>query len=98
MLILIPTVQFLGSVLLLMRQVKAKGIPCSDDFSLNATLGDPVKIRSWNIAGLPTDAFSVDNGIIISNARRWPLMIDPQGIATLTNCLYISRPVRAPGL
>jgi len=63
-----------------MVQVKAKGIPCSDDFSLNATLGDAVKIRSWNIAGLPTDAFSVDNGIIISNARRWPLMIDPQGL------------------
>ena len=62
-------------------QVKEKGIPCSDEFSMNATLGDPVKIRSWNIAGLPTDAFSVDNGIIISNARRYPLMIDPQGLS-----------------
>ena len=70
-------------------QVKEKGIPCSEDFSLNATLGDPVKIRSWNIAGLPTDAFSVDNGIIISNARRWPLMIDPQGLTTLRNQPYV---------
>jgi hypothetical protein len=59
--------------------VRLKGIPCSDEFALISTLGDPVKIRSWNIAGLPTDAFSVDNGIIISNSRRWPLMIDPQG-------------------
>uniref|UniRef100_A0A8C2TNL6 Dynein axonemal heavy chain 12 n=1 Tax=Coturnix japonica TaxID=93934 RepID=A0A8C2TNL6_COTJA len=45
------------------------------------TLGDPIKIRSWNIAGLPTDVFSVDNGVIVENSRRWPLMIDPQGQA-----------------
>uniref|UniRef100_A0A669QA40 Dynein axonemal heavy chain 7 n=1 Tax=Phasianus colchicus TaxID=9054 RepID=A0A669QA40_PHACC len=57
---------------------KVKNIPCSDDFSLMTTLGEPVKIRAWNIAGLPSDTFSVDNGIIIS---RWPLMIDPQGQA-----------------
>ncbi|XP_068804373.1 dynein axonemal heavy chain 7 isoform X1 [Struthio camelus] len=60
---------------------KTKDIPCSDDFSLTNTLGEPVKIRAWNIAGLPSDTFSIDNGIITSNARRWPLMIDPQGQA-----------------
>ena len=56
-----------------------KAIPCSKSFSVSATLGEPVKIRAWNIAGLPVDSFSVENGIIISNSRRWPLMIDPQG-------------------
>ncbi|XP_009641827.1 dynein heavy chain 7, axonemal [Egretta garzetta] len=60
---------------------KTKDIPCSEDFSLTNTLGEPVEIRAWNIAGLPSDMFSIDNGIIISNARRWPLMIDPQGQA-----------------
>ena len=40
-------------------------IPCSHDFSVTGTLGDPVKIRDWNIAGLPTDSFSIENGIII---------------------------------
>jgi len=55
-------------------------IPCSKVFSVNATLGEPVKTRAWNIAGLPVDAFSVDNGIIVHNSRRWPLMIDPQGM------------------
>ncbi|XP_026707995.1 dynein heavy chain 7, axonemal [Athene cunicularia] len=60
---------------------KTKDIPCSDDFSLTNILGEPVQIRAWNIAGLPSDTFSIDNGIIISNARRWPLMIDPQGQA-----------------
>jgi dynein heavy chain len=56
-------------------------IPCSESVSLNATLGDPIKIRQWNINGLPTDAFSTDNGILTNMSRRWPLMIDPQGQA-----------------
>ncbi|MGH0123656.1 UNVERIFIED_CONTAM: hypothetical protein FKN15_012796 [Acipenser sinensis] len=60
---------------------KSKQIPCCDDFSLSKTLGDRIKIRAWNIAGLPTDAFSIDNGVIVGNSRRWPLMIDPQGQA-----------------
>ena len=55
-------------------------IPCSENFSLNATLGEPVAIREWQIAGLPVDSFSVDNGIIVNKTRRWPLMIDPQGL------------------
>uniref|UniRef100_A0A8C3CTF2 Dynein axonemal heavy chain 3 n=1 Tax=Cairina moschata TaxID=8855 RepID=A0A8C3CTF2_CAIMO len=55
-----------------------KNIPCSSDFTLSNTLGDPVKIRAWQIAGLPIDSFSIDNGIIVSNSRRWALMIDPQ--------------------
>jgi hypothetical protein len=59
------------------------GIPCADNFSLIATLGEPVAIRAWNIAGLPVDSFSVDNGIIVSNTHRWPLMIDPQGKSTI---------------
>ncbi|XP_026671189.1 dynein heavy chain 7, axonemal-like isoform X2 [Ceratina calcarata] len=54
---------------------------CTKDFQLRDILGDPALIRSWNIFGLPKDAFSVDNGIIITNARRWPLIIDPQGQA-----------------
>ena len=45
-------------------------IKCSDDFSLMSTLGDPVRIRQWQIAGLPKDQFSVDNGVIVTNARR----------------------------
>ena len=57
------------------------GIRCSEDFSVSATLGDPVEIRQWQISGLPKDAFSVDNGVIVAHASRWPLMVDPQGQA-----------------
>ena len=32
-----------------------KGIPTSEEFSLIKIMGDPVVIRGWNIATLPTD-------------------------------------------
>jgi len=53
-------------------------IPASKEFSLQGCIGDPVKIRQWVIDTLPNDALSIDNAIISDNARRWPLMIDPQ--------------------
>ena len=59
----------------------AMKLPCSPTYQLTSTLGDAVQIREWNINGLPTDNFSVENGIINNNATRWPLMIDPQGQA-----------------
>jgi len=70
-------------------------IPCSKQFSLIHTLGEPLLIREWNIFGLPADNFSVENGIIVFSGTRWPLMIDPQGqankwIKTMENSNNIS--------
>lgn len=56
-------------------------IPCSSNFSLVVIMGEPIDIRNWNLAGLPVDNYSIENGIIATKARRWPLMIDPQGQA-----------------
>lgn len=56
---------------------KTKKIPFSDDFTVERVLGDPVLIREWNICGLPADSLSIENGIIVTQAKRWPLMIDP---------------------
>merc|ERR1719506_279449 len=53
-------------------------IPASKEFSLQACIGDAVKIRQWVIDCLPNDSLSIDNAIILDNSRRWPLMIDPQ--------------------
>ena len=64
-----------------LQSCRDTNMPASEDFSVINTLGDPVMIRSWNIAALPTDQFSVENAIVVSNSRRWPLMIDPQGQA-----------------
>eukprot|EP00466_Bigelowiella_natans_P015986 jgi/Bigna1/46472/estExt_Genewise1.C_40322 len=60
------------------EQLKINNVPFSEDASVISTLGDPVKIRSWNVCGLPTDEVSIENGIIMDKARRWPLLIDPQ--------------------
>ncbi|KAK7071720.1 Dynein heavy chain 3, axonemal [Halocaridina rubra] len=56
-------------------------ISCSPTFSLYDTLGDAVQSRTWQLAGLPVDVFSVDNAIIVAHSRRFPLMIDPHGQA-----------------
>ena len=56
-------------------------LPHTPGADIQTTLADPVQIRAWTIAGLPSDSVSVENGIIVAKARRWPLMIDPQGQA-----------------
>jgi dynein heavy chain len=61
--------------------LRSKNITCSEGFTLNATLGSPVEIRSWIINKLPNDSFSIENGIMLIRSNRWPLMIDPQGQA-----------------
>lgn len=53
-------------------------VPHSAGADLKGVLQDPVLVRMWNIAGLPSDDASIENGIIVSKARRWPLFIDPQ--------------------
>jgi len=34
-------------------------------------------IRSWLIAGLPSDLVSQENAVFIKYGSRWPLLIDP---------------------
>ena len=59
----------------------SKKIAVTEDYSLRFVLGSDVRVRSWTIARLPNDKFSIDNAIIMNSSKRWPLMIDPQGQA-----------------
>jgi len=47
------------------KKILENDMVCTSDFQLSAILGKPVEIRAWNVAGLPTDLFSIDNGIIV---------------------------------
>uniref|UniRef100_A0A8C6R3K0 Dynein, axonemal, heavy chain 6 n=1 Tax=Nannospalax galili TaxID=1026970 RepID=A0A8C6R3K0_NANGA len=53
-------------------------IPIDPSFSLINILGNPYEIWQWNTDGLPQDLISTENGILVTQGRRWPLMIDPQ--------------------
>ncbi|RKO97032.1 hypothetical protein CAUPRSCDRAFT_11277 [Caulochytrium protostelioides] len=64
-----------------MASLKAKGLTASQNYSLPAVIGDQVVIRNWQLAGLPSDAFSTENALIANNSDGWPLFIDPQGQA-----------------
>ena len=54
-------------------------VPHTESPEVVHTLGDPVKIRTWQLSGLPKDSLSIQNGIIVQYSQRWPLFIDPQG-------------------
>ena len=41
-------------------------------------LTDDAQIATWNNENLPSDRMSIENATILTNAERWPLMIDPQ--------------------
>ncbi|KAI8821286.1 dynein heavy chain and region D6 of dynein motor-domain-containing protein [Fimicolochytrium jonesii] len=62
-------------------QIKALEIPFSTNFTFDNFIGRPTDIREWNIQGLPSDAFSAENGIIVTRGRRWSIMVDPQNQA-----------------
>ncbi|XP_063373463.1 dynein axonemal heavy chain 6 [Cydia amplana] len=59
-------------------QCKELGIPASDTFDLITVMANSYTIRTWNSQGLPRDAISTENGILMTRAGRWPLTIDPQ--------------------
>ncbi|XP_034934334.1 dynein heavy chain 2, axonemal [Chelonus insularis] len=61
-----------------MKEIQEKKIPHTTELDVKQFLTDPTTIREWNIQGLPSDEFSTENGIIITQGTRWPLVIDPQ--------------------
>ncbi|XP_069067570.1 dynein axonemal heavy chain 11 [Pleurodeles waltl] len=53
-------------------------IPITEDLHLIGMLTDDATVAAWNNEGLPGDRMSTENATILTNCKRWPLMIDPQ--------------------
>jgi dynein heavy chain len=50
----------------------------TEEFNLQKILCDPLTIRQWTASGLPADDLSIENAIITTRSKRYPLIIDPQ--------------------
>ncbi|XP_033111994.1 dynein heavy chain 5, axonemal-like [Anneissia japonica] len=61
------------------KEMNINKIPYSDDLNISGMLTDAATIGEWNLQGLPNDELSIQNGIIVTKATRFPLLIDPQG-------------------
>jgi dynein heavy chain len=61
------------------KELKDRLIPFSSDLNVTSMLTDSTTVGEWNLQGLPNDDLSIQNGIIVTKASRFPLLIDPQG-------------------
>ncbi|KAJ3220317.1 hypothetical protein HK099_004389 [Clydaea vesicula] len=53
-------------------------IPLSENIDPLEILTNSAEMARWNNEGLPNDRVSIENGIMLTNCKRWPLIIDPQ--------------------
>ena len=60
--------------------VKRLNVPSTAAFSVASFLSSDTAVREWALEGLPTDSFSVENGVLVAGSLQyhWPLLIDPQ--------------------
>ncbi|CAD2219679.1 dynein heavy chain [Angomonas deanei] len=59
--------------------MKELGIPMTEGIDPTMdVLASEAKVASWNNEGLPSDRISTENGALVTNCMRWPLLIDPQ--------------------
>ena len=63
------------------KELNLRNVPVSQNINIIEMLTDTATIGEWNLQGLPNDELSVQNGIIVTKATRYPLLIDPQGQA-----------------
>jgi dynein heavy chain len=55
-----------------------KKIPATNPFSVREMLTTDATVKQWNGEKLPGDDHSVQNGILTTQASRFPLCVDPQ--------------------
>ncbi|KAL7489135.1 hypothetical protein ACHAW6_014715 [Cyclotella cf. meneghiniana] len=61
--------------------LKSRNIPMTESSDPLEILSDEGKNSKMVSEGLPSDRISLENGAILTNCKRWPLLIDPQAQA-----------------
>eukprot|EP01061_Rhynchopus_euleeides_P030593 TRINITY_DN5081_c0_g1_i1.p1 TRINITY_DN5081_c0_g1~~TRINITY_DN5081_c0_g1_i1.p1 ORF type:complete len:4809 (+),score=2467.50 TRINITY_DN5081_c0_g1_i1:97-14523(+) len=64
-----------------MKTLKERKVLFKKHLSLQEYLSKPGDRLEWQANGLPPDELYVENAIILSRFQRYPLMIDPSGMA-----------------
>jgi len=63
------------------EDLKSRGIPMTEGSDPLQVLSDDGRNSKMISEGLPSDRVSLENGAVLSNCKRWPLLIDPQAQA-----------------
>lgn len=50
------------------KKIRQENIICSEGFSIQSTIGDPIEIQDWILNGLPLDSVSIDNAIYMKES------------------------------
>eukprot|EP00595_Chromulina_sp_UTEXLB2642_P002193 CAMPEP_0196768326 /NCGR_PEP_ID=MMETSP1095-20130614/42615_1 /TAXON_ID=96789 ORGANISM="Chromulina nebulosa, Strain UTEXLB2642" /NCGR_SAMPLE_ID=MMETSP1095 /ASSEMBLY_ACC=CAM_ASM_000446 /LENGTH=520 /DNA_ID=CAMNT_0042137751 /DNA_START=817 /DNA_END=2376 /DNA_ORIENTATION=- len=61
-----------------LQDIISRDIPITANIDPLYILTNESQIASWQNENLPSDRMSTENGAIITNCNRWPLLIDPQ--------------------
>lgn len=63
-----------------MKDIEERKLPHTKNIEtiLIQYLVNEAQIGYWRLRGLPTDEQSTQNALIVTEAKRYPLMIDPQ--------------------
>ncbi len=56
-----------------------RNIPFTRTLNVTEYLTDVTIVGEWKLQGLPNDELSIQNAIIVTRAKRYSLLIDPQG-------------------
>ncbi|CAJ0941089.1 unnamed protein product [Ranitomeya imitator] len=59
-------------------EIRSRNIPFSANLNIVSMFVDQPTVNDWILQGLPRDDISIQNGIIMTKATRYPLLIDPQ--------------------
>jgi dynein heavy chain len=61
-----------------LSDLKTRDVPMTNDIDPLWILTNESQAATWQNEGLPADRISIENGAIVTNCTRWPLLIDPQ--------------------